>query len=82
MWERERDSREVRGHRADVEAAQPLGSDVRSARRGKAPRPWGAERAGIFTQDGSRAKIALKAGRFLARMLLCNFPGAKHKTSS
>ena len=52
MWERERDSREVRGHRADVKAAQPLGSDVRTARRGKAPRPWGAVRAGIYTQDG------------------------------
>ena len=64
MWERERDSREVRGHRADVKAAQPLGSDVRTARRGKAPRPWGAVRAGIFTQDGSRAQIAQRLEGF------------------
>ena len=37
--ERERDSRVAQGHRADVKAAQPLGSDVRTARSGKAPRP-------------------------------------------
>ena len=64
MWERERDSRVMQGHRADVKEAQPLGSDVRTARRGKAPRPWGAERAELFTQDGSRAQIAQRLQGF------------------